>query len=675
MAQPVKNPAVAVTNKEILAEINLISQIQQIETRLAIQPKSLRFAQLADAYVSMGQYDDGIQICEEGLKNFPNYTTASLVLAKAHYLSGNKNKAREILEGFLHARPSHIAARKMLGDIALENDDVRAAVTHYRIALRLDPINRQIIQTLVDLKDRYQKIKDASQGEEEDEDVIRPRDRVQPASTTYTKSIKPTEPTTKELRLPTGKKDLTEEMEQVEDSIVASLMSEGTPTEPIRKTEVVPTPVEMKSTPVEPAKSTTQQTMPESSTSSSMVESVPSSVSVPPLTPAFTDAGGVAYFYSDEDLSFAQFKQRNELQRQGKAVVMDRAELDQLIAKASGRMVAPAVQEPPIRIEEKPPVTESKSPAWMNEEFEISEVRSTEQPVPTDDVVEEQTVDEEPLTREEQEVILSEVEVSYRDYLDLITDEEELLEALFDQDLQGTEEEEEPSPLVAEVTGRIPVAEDVLLSYDDYLDGLDDEELLAEAELGEEPLFSLGQYSAYLEESDEEIDFQTYAMVSGMDGELLRQLDLDVEPSVSYRDYLSGPLSEEQRAEAQFEPTVLVAPPTVAEAKDAGTPAPTVTPAAVEARTAETITAAVQAAPTTKEMVEEEEEEVIEDEEQIDPADVSMELVDQFASRGQFGAAYKVCRMLKLNNPTDAKIDRKILELKRLYVWSTQMVG
>jgi len=52
-----------------------------------------------------------------------------------------------------------------------------------------------------------------------------------------------------------------------------------------------------------------------------------------------------------------------------------------------------------------------------------------------------------------------------------------------------------------------------------------------------------------------------------------------------------------------------------------------------------------------------------------------MEMVEKFAQAGQFGMSYKVCKMLKMKNPTDAKVDRKVLELKRLYLWSSQLVG
>lgn len=678
MAQPVKNQAVAVSNKDILAEVNLISQIQQIETRLAVQPRSMRFAQLADAYINMGQYDDGILICEEGLKNYPHYVTASLVLAKGYYYSGNKNKARQILEDFLHVRPSHIAARKMLGDIALENDDVKTAVGHYRVALRLDPINRDIIQALVDLKDQYQKIKDGATSEDEEDDVIRPREKAP-----LTRTVAPTEtrPPAKDIKTTAPKKDLTEEIEQVEDSIVASLMGDEPVERPPVKAvgETVPKPV------VEEVKPAAQPV------EASRVETSPTAGTTPiletaGLTPAFTDARGMLYFYADEDLSFAHFKARNDLVKQGRAVVMARTELDQLIAKASGKATPAADETPVVDLEEKLEAPPRKPVLDFDDAFEVGEIRKpTPKPPMVETPVEEELSSEEsdePLTKEEQEVILSEVEVSYRDYLDLITDEEELLEAIF-QDEQPATHDDETSPIVAEITGiqrrTVTDAGDAPLSYDDYLSTLDDEDLVAEASFEEEAPMSLEDYASYLDESDEPIDFAMYSLVTGQNGELWRSFDPGEERVLSYRDYLAEPLTNETRTEATFTGTVVVPDAVAVESAaivDTAIHKEAAAFVEVQKRT-EPEPVRTEPAPVVETAAVDEEEtvEYVDEEEDINPADVSMELAEQYASRGQFGAAFKVCRMLKLNNPTDAKIDRKILELKRLYVWSTQMVG
>ncbi|HMW34036.1 MAG TPA: tetratricopeptide repeat protein, partial [bacterium] len=152
MAKAEKQAVPAVGNKAILAEVTLIDAIKQIESKLAYQPESVRFAQLADAYLDMGQYDQAITILTDGLQKFPYYDTARLILAKAYYRRGEKKQAQEYIREFLQSHPAHVAAHKLLGDLALEEDDVVSAVKKYRVALRFDPINKVLIQSLVDLK-------------------------------------------------------------------------------------------------------------------------------------------------------------------------------------------------------------------------------------------------------------------------------------------------------------------------------------------------------------------------------------------------------------------------------------------------------------------------------------------------------------------------------------------
>ncbi len=605
MAQSNKPQTPAVGHKEILAEINLISQIQQIETKLAIQPTSMRFAQLADAYLSMGQYEDGIRICEDGLQHFPHYATAYLVLARGYYLSGNKAKAQTVLDGFLHSHPAHLTARKMLADMALEGDDIKTAVSHYRVALRLDPLNRQIIQTLVDLKDQYQKLKGGQAGEEEEEELVRPREprRVKPAVPPPVETPAETEtPTASEAAAANtadAKKSLTEEIEQVEDTFVESLQPE-----PVRAEEVAPLP---------------KKERPEDQI----------------LTPAFVDDKGILYFYADEELSFEQFKLRSDLQRDGKAVIVDRSVLDAQI-EALKKSAAEKIRE----TAEKTPAAE-KEPSIEDAGLEAAQTSAV-----TEEAV---------FTREEQETVLSEIEISYKDYLDIVTSEEELLEAIFTDEEEAAEAVEEIG--IPEILDKDrPERRDRDLSYAEYVDSLDDDGLIAEATFGEEPGWTLEQYAAYLDDSEEAIDFETFAVLHGGDGLWPDTPAVtSAEPVLSYRDYLSGPLSEQERTAA-----TLTAPASTVTESVQPQPQPVVTEQ--------------PAARTHEETLPHGMEEEAEDEE-INPNEISLDLVEKFASRGQFGTAYKVCRMLKLKNPTDAKIDRKILELKRLYVWSSQLVG
>ena len=56
-------------------------------------PTSLAFAPLADAYRKVGRTREAINLCREGLARFQHYTTARLILAKAHLDDGNPEAA------------------------------------------------------------------------------------------------------------------------------------------------------------------------------------------------------------------------------------------------------------------------------------------------------------------------------------------------------------------------------------------------------------------------------------------------------------------------------------------------------------------------------------------------------------------------------------------------------
>lgn len=649
-----KEATPGIGNGEILAEIKLIDLIQRIETKLVIQPNTIRFAELADAYIGIGNYDEAIRLCTEGLAHYPHYGPAHLVLARAHYRSGNKAKAREILESYLNVSPANSSAHKLLGDIALEGDDIRSAVNRYRTALRMDPINRDVIQQLVDLKDAYQKVKDGA----EDDEPADARPLViekPPAPSTLTEKKKEAPTTTTETgKKPTATKD-TEKVSEADLLIRHDLVDLAAKSK--KSADVVDeTPIETKAPPKkipekkeEPAPVVT----PSKSTEPPAVKPAASADELGGLIPSYTDAQGKYYFCVDDELSFPEYKKRKALIDAGKAVLMSRAELDDLISRAAPvkkpRDVAKEEVPPPKAKIEKPAVDETAEPA------------------------DAETL----LSLDEQEAALDELEISYKDYLDILTDEALLMEALFTEEEPYGGLEDQDLSLVSKLAGESP---DTPMSYHDYVASLTDASDRHEAKFADdEKAMSLAEYSASLD--DEPIDFRTFLMTSPEAAAIEASLQpVDSEPELTYAEYLAS-VPDTLKKEASFEapvsspaiqevekpvapskPVVKPPEPTVEVPKPKVTPAPSVKPAAVE----------------TVEV--EEEEEIVEETEEIEtteinPNDATPELVDTYIAAGQFGTAYKVCKILKQKSPTDAKVDRKMLELKRLYLWSTQLAG
>ncbi len=67
--------------------------IPSLEARLATRAKSPLFARLASYYLKEGQIQKAVDVCMEGLKHYPNYATAHLVLGKCYEAMGRNIEA------------------------------------------------------------------------------------------------------------------------------------------------------------------------------------------------------------------------------------------------------------------------------------------------------------------------------------------------------------------------------------------------------------------------------------------------------------------------------------------------------------------------------------------------------------------------------------------------------
>src|SRR5216117_3221711 len=82
--------------KMSVADPTLDAAIRRHEERLARDPASLAFAQLADLYRKAGRTRDAVALCRDGLARYPHYTTARLILAKA--LAADEQLAAALVE-------------------------------------------------------------------------------------------------------------------------------------------------------------------------------------------------------------------------------------------------------------------------------------------------------------------------------------------------------------------------------------------------------------------------------------------------------------------------------------------------------------------------------------------------------------------------------------------------
>ena len=121
----------------------LTAAIRRHEERLARDPASLAFAQLADLYRKAGRTQDAIALCRQGLARYPHYTTARLILAKAWLSEGRVDEAGAEIRTILEQSPKDVQCLRLAAEVARRQGHVDAAAGHLEKVVKLDPGDRE----------------------------------------------------------------------------------------------------------------------------------------------------------------------------------------------------------------------------------------------------------------------------------------------------------------------------------------------------------------------------------------------------------------------------------------------------------------------------------------------------------------------------------------------------
>jgi tetratricopeptide (TPR) repeat protein len=121
----------------------IVGAIRRQEERLARDPASLAFAQLADLYRKAGRTRDAVALCRNGLTRYPHYTTARLILAKALVADGQLAPAQVELEAILDVSPKDVQSHRLVAEVQRRLGHIDEAVRHLEAAIALDPSDRE----------------------------------------------------------------------------------------------------------------------------------------------------------------------------------------------------------------------------------------------------------------------------------------------------------------------------------------------------------------------------------------------------------------------------------------------------------------------------------------------------------------------------------------------------
>jgi tetratricopeptide (TPR) repeat protein len=121
----------------------LVAAIRRYEERLARDPGSLAFAQLADLYRKAGRTQDAIKLCREGLTHYPQYTTARVILAKAWLGEERFDEAAAEMATILEANPKDVQCLRLAAEVERRRGNVDGAAEYLERVVKLEPADRE----------------------------------------------------------------------------------------------------------------------------------------------------------------------------------------------------------------------------------------------------------------------------------------------------------------------------------------------------------------------------------------------------------------------------------------------------------------------------------------------------------------------------------------------------
>ena len=118
--------------------------MEDLEKRLASDPKSRMFAQLAEEYRKSGLIEQAIDVCEHGLKFHSNYHSGRFSLGRALLEAKFYERACVEFEAILRQAPDNILANKFLGTTYHRLGRLDEARNKYQIAVAMAPEEKDL---------------------------------------------------------------------------------------------------------------------------------------------------------------------------------------------------------------------------------------------------------------------------------------------------------------------------------------------------------------------------------------------------------------------------------------------------------------------------------------------------------------------------------------------------
>src|SRR5437870_1584110 len=111
-------------------------RIDELRRRVEKDPTSIAFAQLGEEHRRIGEYEEAVKVCRDGLARHPGYLSAQVTLGRALMELEKFDEARTELDAVLSVAPDNLAAIRALADIHQRRGEVGEAINLYAAASR-----------------------------------------------------------------------------------------------------------------------------------------------------------------------------------------------------------------------------------------------------------------------------------------------------------------------------------------------------------------------------------------------------------------------------------------------------------------------------------------------------------------------------------------------------------
>jgi len=119
------------------------ARLQKYESLLEREPNALIFAPLASLYARRYDFQQAVAVLRRGLRVFPNYFSARVLLARCHIALDDFEAAAAELQQVLVADPYNISALGLLSDEFRNRGRLAEARDHYLKILEIEPDNEE----------------------------------------------------------------------------------------------------------------------------------------------------------------------------------------------------------------------------------------------------------------------------------------------------------------------------------------------------------------------------------------------------------------------------------------------------------------------------------------------------------------------------------------------------